>query len=287
MENENKVNGNLLLKIRQNLLDLPKQQKNIANFILLNYKEAAFMTAAVLAMKADSSPTSLNRFCLKLGFKGYADFQNELKALLQSEWTALDRLQSKETNGTLNSILREEAESLVKNANIINEDVYKKALKLLCEARQLVIVGHQASEAVAVYAQYCLGKIRKNVTRFVTDVSATPGLANQLSDKDVALVFAHPRYPVRTIEALEILKKHKVKTIIVTHTELSPLANQAEVLISIPVRYHVFSDGLSPLICLVNAFAVDIFKSNEAEGKRCLEEFEDLSQYVFTKLQDN
>ena len=53
----------------------------------------------------------------------------------------------------------------------------------------MVIVGHQASEAVAVYAQYCLGKIRKNVTRFVTDVSATPGLANQLSDKDVALVF--------------------------------------------------------------------------------------------------
>lgn len=281
---ENTSTNDLLVKIRQMMAHLPKQQKNIADFVLMNHKEAAFMTAAVLAMKAGSSPTSLNRFCLSLGFKGYSDFQNALKALLQSEWTALDRLQSEETDGTFESILKQEAEELIKNARLINPERYKEALDLICKARQLLIVGHQASDAVAVYALYCLGKIKRNVTRFITDAVSGPGLLNQVGDEDVALIFAHPRYPIRTLEALKVLREHHVKIVLVTHTELSPLANQADVLISVPVRYHVFSDGLSPLICLVNAFAIDIYKSDEKEGKRCLEEFEKLTEFVFTQI---
>lgn len=274
----------VLEKIVETVGSLPLQQKKVAEFVLQNYKDVALMTANTLATKAQTSPTSINRFCVNLGFTGFSDFQNQLKALLQNEWTALDRISGdNQSHGALKHVFKEEAEFLMKSLERLSPKRYEETLDLISKARRLFIVGHQASEAVAVYATYCLGKIRADVSRFNLEQSSVLGKINALCDRDVAIVLAHPRYPLRTIQALQTLKEHDVKIILITHTEASPYAKYADVLLSIPICYHQFSDGLSPLFCLINSLAIDLFERDEKEGKRCLEEFEKTTDFLFVK----
>lgn len=282
MSQDATVNSQLLERIRDLSSGLPEQQKKVAIYILCHYKEASFSTATTIAMKLGVGATTINRFSQQIGYAGWADLQADLQALVQSELTALDRIDLQDApSEAFKKVLNAEIDSLNRNIRLISKQHYLDALDLIASKKKLLIVGHQASEAPAVYASYCLSKVRTNVHRFDLSNSDVLGMINRLSSEDVALVFAHPRYPIKTVQAIDIFNKYSVPIILVTHSENSPYVNKAHVVLGISIRYHQFTDGLSPLICLVNALALDLYWRNEAEGKKNLETFESVTPYLF------
>lgn len=277
----------LLEQIRENLKSYSNQQKKVALYILENYKSVAFMTTTQLSLQSGASNTTINRFCVLLGFRGYSDFQSALQAVLQSELTAVDRAnQSTAIEDTLHYVFNKEAEQLNKALKHIGKKDYAEALSLLRNARKLVTVGRQASEPVASYAAYSLGKIRPNVEYLSLSSLDAVGRLQAIGEKDVALFIGMPRFPKLSLELLKILAKQNCKIVLITHSEFSPLIKYADVFIALPITYHQFTDGLSPLICLINAFALDIYKSNETLGQNSLSFFEDVGNVLFSPVAD-
>ena len=279
---------NALEKIKKVFALVAGQQKKLAIFILENYKQAAFMTSTNLAIASKVSPATINRFCQQLGYKGYSDFQSDLQALLQNELTALDRVENPaDQKFSLEKVWVSEINALNQSLKRISLESYSTALDLLAGARNIYIVGHQACGPVALYAAYCLSKVRSHVERFDMGALDCLGMINSFGTEDVALVFNMPRYPIKTIQALQNLKKAGVKIVMVAHSELCENVQLADALLVLPVCYHQFADGLSPLISLVNALALDLYKRDEVEGKRCLEIFEKNSMFFFGGTQRN
>ena len=57
-----------------------KSHRAVAGFISENYDESAFMTLEQLAAAAGVSTTTVVRFAKDLGFPGYSEMQNALRA---------------------------------------------------------------------------------------------------------------------------------------------------------------------------------------------------------------
>ncbi|ANU65351.1 MurR/RpiR family transcriptional regulator [Burkholderiales bacterium YL45] len=274
----------LLENIRENLKSYSSQQRKLASYILENYKAVAFMTTTELSLKSGVSNTTINRFCVSLGFKGYSDFQSVFQEVLQSELTAVDRVQQTPVEeDTLDLVFNKEAEQLAKAVKSIGKKDYTQALAFLLNARKIIIVGQQASEPVALYGAYSLGKIRPNVEYMSLSSLDAVGRLQTLGEDDVTLFFGMPRYPKLSLDLLTLLEKQQCKIILVTHSEFSPLLKHAGVSLIVPITYHRFTDGLSPLICLINSFALDIYNANEARGQKSLAFFEEMADLLFSE----
>lgn len=60
----------------------PPQKKVLANYLIENLIEAAFLNADEMAKKVDTTPSSVVRFAKEIGFRGFPDLQSCLRKLL-------------------------------------------------------------------------------------------------------------------------------------------------------------------------------------------------------------
>lgn len=72
MSNVNELNN----RINARYSSMSKGQKMLANYITDNYDKAVFLTAAKLGEIVGVSESTVVRFAMCLGYKGYPDFQN-------------------------------------------------------------------------------------------------------------------------------------------------------------------------------------------------------------------
>src|SRR5438093_13626432 len=64
---------------------LSRTQRQVADYVLRNYREVGFMGVAELSREAGVSPASVVRFASTLGFRGYPDLQRTTQAIIRSE----------------------------------------------------------------------------------------------------------------------------------------------------------------------------------------------------------
>ena len=72
-------------RIQQELDNLTRAERQLALSILENYPASGLGSLAVLAKDANVSAPTVARMVQKLGFKGYPDFQAELREELRAK----------------------------------------------------------------------------------------------------------------------------------------------------------------------------------------------------------
>ena len=72
-------------KIRDYYEHLSRSYRKVADFVLSNYYEVAFMTAAQLASAVDVDTTTVVRFSQRLGYNGYPELLQDVRAQVRSE----------------------------------------------------------------------------------------------------------------------------------------------------------------------------------------------------------
>src|SRR5512139_3372986 len=89
-------------QIRKHYDHLSRSYRRVADFILSDYRTAAFMTAAALADAVDVDTTTVVRFAQRLGYPGFPelieDIQHQVKVELSQGYAAPtdeDTLQAK------------------------------------------------------------------------------------------------------------------------------------------------------------------------------------------------
>ena len=82
--------------MRETSLKLPSQQKNVCDYILAHYQQAAFMKAEEVALATKTSNATVIRTAGSLGFKSYTEMKEEIQHVLTSTTPPpLDRLRNK------------------------------------------------------------------------------------------------------------------------------------------------------------------------------------------------
>ena len=135
----------LTAKINQQYSKMRKGQKLLANYITDYYDKAAFYTANKLGKVVGVSESTVVRFAMFLGYKGYPEFQEALADMVTNR---LNDAEPKdltfgriEKNNVLDSVLTADAEKITDTINNIDRVAFDNAVESLLKAKKIYVVG--------------------------------------------------------------------------------------------------------------------------------------------------
>lgn len=267
-----------------------KGQKKIANVIINDYDKAAYMTAAKFGKLVGVSESTVVRFASQLGYDGYGELQKAVQELVKSKLTPNQRIAiTKQRFGKGNvveSVMESDIAKIRYTLENMNIDSFHKSIDAILEARTIYIIGARSTEPIARLLSYNLSLIFDNV-RFVNPTSTAEVFEQMFSigENDVLIAFSFPRYSTKMVAGVKYAKSRGAKNVVVTDSEISPLAEYADYMLLAQTDMASFMDSLIAPVSIINAMVVEITRRREGEITKRFDKLEQIwDEYqVYTK----
>ncbi|MBL7261065.1 MurR/RpiR family transcriptional regulator [Actinoplanes sp. LDG1-01] len=230
------------------LLDLAQRhrlsptQRQIVQRMLGMFPDVAFLSTIEIAEQTGVSQPTVTRLATALGFAGYPEFRASMREVVLSRNTDIpDR----------HSAVDLEVANLGALKRVLDAERMTAAVQLLAATSPLGVIGLRASAALADYFGYFARRVLPAV-HVETDASCVDDTLLELRHQGATavLVFAMPRYPAATVDALRSARRLGLATVIVTDSALVPFAPDADVLLVAPVGTGLVFDSHAAVVVL-------------------------------------
>ena len=231
----------VVTQIRTHYDSFSKSHRRLADFILENLHEVAFLSINELSQRTGISPATITRFARRLDFQGYPDLQRGLYEH-HKQWAPI---------GQLKSLLRRETPAedagpdslqwtIQNNIGLLEalytpqlRDSFARAQEILHQARTIYIAGMRSSYATAYYLAFMLQQMCDNVHLLTTSTSDLPTALSDVRPEDCLLVISYARYTSSSYDIVSHFHRAGCKIVALTDSLTSPIALKAtEVLIA-------------------------------------------------------
>jgi len=139
-------------KIREYYDHLSRSYRKVADYIMSNYYEVAFMTAAQLAYAVGVDTTTVVRFSQRLGYNGYPELLQDVREQVKSEIYAAYEpqiLSPEDPAGAFRDRISQEQQNL-RQLLVHNPPEHVEGIaRLLAGARRILLIGDGYADAVA------------------------------------------------------------------------------------------------------------------------------------------
>lgn len=270
---------NLIRLIKEKYPTLSKGHKAIASYIIEHYDKAAFMTAAKLGEKVGVSESTVVRFPIELGFDGYPKLQKELKEVIKSKLTAVQRLEVSsnriDKNNVIKNMLQFDMNKIKMTLEEIDVDNFNNIVEEILAANHIYIIGVRSSAPLASFLGFYFNLIFENV-RLVHTTSVSEMFEQIVNAKkgDVVIGISFPRYSRRTTKAMQFVRKQGTTVIAITDNHESPVAKNANYSLFARSDMNSFVDSLVAPLSVINALIVAIGLKRKQQIQTTLEKLE-------------
>lgn len=223
---------NIVEVIKDSLDDMTRSERQVASHYLAHSNDFAFCTLDAIAGKVDTSTTSVLRFCRRIGFRGYKDFQQEVQLQISLQPQLPDKYQRSIVNNP-NMLLQKVArdiQCIQDTFQALDEQMIQSAVSLITDAKRVYTFGSRESYALAHYAYTRLLSVRPDVSVLQSGLGQIESVLS-LGQGDVCLVFLFHRYTRQTVKLLEQMAKRQVSVILITDPPFDTVAPAAQVLL--------------------------------------------------------
>jgi DNA-binding MurR/RpiR family transcriptional regulator len=268
--------------VRLRLGELSPAERKLARVLLASYPIAGLESVSRFAERAGVSPPSVTRFITKLGFRGYPEFQVELREEVQARLSSpLSRARGEEPGQDPDSLLGEALEAsranLTATLELISHRDFEEVVALLSDLRRRVLVlGGRVSSQLARYLAGQLHLLRPG-TRLVDSERSTP--ADQLIDLrkgDVFILFDYRRYQADSIESARLAAAQGCDVVLFTDPWLSPASACARQVLVTSVAMVGPFDSLVSATAVVEALVAALLSRLGARARARMEQLDDL-----------
>lgn len=267
-----------LIQIRDSL---PKKQRILCDYLLINYEKSGMMTVAELSQDAGVGSTTVMRFIEMLGYDSYSAFKRELinTALMKSNapYQTLKQSLSEKTQtegaDTLQDIAADGIRVLENLCTPANIEQFDKAVTLLLSAENIYILGSRSSMSLAFHFEYIVDRFYPHVRQlsnqgeFVYD-----RIYGNMTPRDALLVFSTYPCTLKTIEVTEACHRRGIPFVLITNTSVNPLAKTAGAVID--TNSFNGSSGNTVLFAVVEALGAEIGRRTAPESTQRIEYIE-------------
>ncbi len=260
----------LAQRIRRVYPTFSKGQKKIANAILNDYDKAAYLTAAKLGKFVGVSESTVVRFACELGFEGYSEFKRAVQELVRIKLTPNQRIEmTKQRIGggdVLENVIESDISKIRYTLDKLDRGVFNSSVDAILEAKNIYITGARSTEPLARLLSYNLSMIFDNV-RFINPTSSAEVFEQMFSvgAEDTVIAFSFPRYSSKIVNAVKYAKSNSARVVVFTDSDVSPLAEYADYLITAQSDMASFMDSLVAPLSIINAIVVEITRRKEKE----------------------
>jgi DNA-binding MurR/RpiR family transcriptional regulator len=273
-----------LNKIKENSAGLTAKQVEIADYIIRHYYKAAFLTAARLASEVGVSESTVIRFALSLGYKGYPELQEHLQRLIREELTSTERLRIsldlEAKNDIVSQMFRQEIENIQGLFNEFPREELKTAAERIAKAQRVFVTGIRAARSLAHHFAFQLGRIHENVVEVGSVQQETWDFIKRATPEDLLFAIAFPRYPRETVELVEFALRLNVQVMGLTDRMGSPIARKCQPILLAPVEMVTFVDLYSGPVAVLSALVAEVAFRDEEKAFAYLQKFEDFATHM-------
>lgn len=245
--------------IISNFSGLTKKQKEVARFVLDNEYLVAFASVAEVAQKVGVSTATVVRFCQTLGYKGYPHLQAAIRQTFPRFTTRAQRLEARlafplPESDLLARVCATDIENIKHTMELVDTETFKAAVTEICRATGVLVLGEGLSASPALFFAQSL-KVMGFPVLVVTAGGEPLSLElSALRPSDLLVGISFWRYFRETVEAMSWAKEIGTKRIVITDSEVSPLAQQADYVFVASVNGVAHSSSPIAFISLINAF---------------------------------
>lgn len=272
---------NLLNRINSLYSTFSKGQKKLANYINDNYDKAVFLTAAKLGEVVGVSESTVVRFAIFLGYKGYPDFQKALEELVRNKLNSIQRMEvtygKVPQSEILDTVLHSDIEKIKLTLEHMDHGAFDLAVDTILNARRIYIVGIRSCAPLASFLAFYLNLLFDNVHLLQT--SSASELFEQMiriNEKDTIIGISFPRYSMRTLKAMEFANNRNAKVITLTDSIHSPMNLYSSCNLIARSDMASIVDSLVAPLSVINALVVALCMRKQDEVVKTLESLEEI-----------
>lgn len=250
--------------IKNKLDEMTKSEYRVAMYCLGNLQAVVFDTLESLAGKTATSTTSVLRFCRRLGFFGFKNFQDAMRAELVHQPGLPEKFEKSRKNFSPQhaylQTVEQNMQCVEKTFSNLSGVAMSDAINRLKKAKRIFTFGMKESFALAHYAYTRFLTIRENVSVLSAGYNGEVESLLSLTEEDVCLVFLFHRYTRQTVQILDVLKERKVPVILITSPPLEGVKEVATVLLPCYVDGGIKNTSVAAVClvdCLFNAVAME------------------------------
>lgn len=276
MSNRNDLSN----RINESYSKLSKGQKLLAAYITDNYDKAVFLTAAKLGETVGVSESTVVRFAMHLGYKGYPEFQSALADQVRSKLNSVQRMEVTygriSQSKILESVLKADADRIRSTLGRIDEQAFEMAVDTILSAKNIYIIGIRSCAPLAEFLSFYFTLMFEHVHLLRTNSSSE--IFEQMvriGRDDVIIGISFPRYSMRTLKAMEFANNRSAKVITVTDSVHSPMNLYSSCNLFARSDMVSIVDSLVAPLSMINALVVAMCLKQPEEVKDNLKNLEE------------
>lgn len=273
--------NDLLNRINKKYSSMSKGQKLLATYITDNYDKAVFLTAAKMGDIVGVSESTVVRFAMSLGYKGYPEFQKALEELVRNKLNSVQRMEVTygriSQSAILETVLQSDADKLKTTLEKIDHNAFELAVDTILNARNIYIVGIRSCAPLASFLSFYLTLMFDNVRLLHTNSSSE--IFEQMvriGEEDVIIGISFPRYSMRTLKALEFANNRSAKVITITDSIHSPMNLYSSCNLIADSDMASIVDSLVAPLSVINALIVALCMKKQKEVAKTLTTLEEI-----------
>lgn len=239
--------GTVLATLRGILPDLPPSEGRVAQAAIHDPAGTSASTIRELAVRCETSETTVIRLCRTIGFSGYPAFRLALAAAAAStseepEYLSGEILPDDTTDQVIRKVTGADAQAIIETADQVSKAALEAAATAIGAAGRIDLFGAGASSFVAQDLQFKLHRIGLSCHSFAEHSSAISSAA-LLGRGDVALGLSHTGTTRDTVRYLDVARASGATTIAITNHPRSAIAENADITLTTAARETTFRSG--------------------------------------------
>jgi DNA-binding MurR/RpiR family transcriptional regulator len=261
-------------QIRKHYDHLSRSYRRVADFILSDYRTAAFMTAAALADAVDVDTTTVVRFAQRLGYPGFPELIEDIQDQVKLELSQTYATPAEEggLHAKVQALVAKDRANLEKALAHNTLDTLENILDMLRAAPRIIVMGESYAAPIAESFAGMLREAGLPVTFAGGDVYARAAALGRVVRKEVIIGMTPVEGPSGVARVLRYARSEGALTLACTPSLSSQAARAAEHLLYAPGETESALPSLTGLYALCTAIAQTLATLQaEASAKRALE----------------
>lgn len=268
----------VLQMLEEKMEVLTSAQRKVADYILKNPTEVAFLTTEQLAGLIGVSVATVMRLAYALKYTGYAQFQKDLQEMLRSRVSPPSRLEANVKKLGKNKLLVKCAEvqinNIKKTVEFLSDEAIESTFELIFAAKKIYVLGIRTSSSAANYLNEGLNRVGVDCEWLIPDTGRLQSVLARITPDDLVIAISLPRYGKRTVEAVRAAKSRGAKIVLITDGYHSPLSLLADVFLPCSFESLSFHHSGIGAIFVADFLVTGVAIKHSNKTKRHLEEIE-------------
>lgn len=269
-------------RLAQHFQALTPSERLLAGHLTRNYPMAGLGSMPQLAREAGVSTPTVLRLVQKLGFRGYPEFQTQLRAEVEARLESPLAKHARWTDGVPQThILNRFADAVLTNLSVtlgrIDHAEFDACAAMLADPeRRIFVTGGRITHALADYLVTQLGIVRPGVSLIQGVSNAWPPALLDLRPGDVLIVFDIRRYEGAILQLTELAVERGAEIVLITDPWVSPIASHARFRFSAQIEVPSAWDSSVALLVLVETLLAAAQERDWPQTEARMKRLEDL-----------